>query len=183
MADIVLTPTSPLSGQSTEIAGCTLAERADIALTSMACPLGGDKAFEKHLTARFGVARPDPRISSVKGQARAVSMSPDQVLVLHEASQTAEPNAAAYQTDQTGNWCVIELTGPRATEALRRVCPLDLADSVFAVDGSARTVMEHMGAVVIKTAPQSFLLLSASSSALSFWHAIEQSLKNIDGDV
>ena len=67
----------------------------------------------------------------------------------------------------------------RAEEALRRLCPIDLAGAQFPLNASARTVMEHMGAIVVRVSVDSFLLLSASSSAKSFWHAVEVSMKNV----
>ena len=181
MADIVLTETSPLEGTSLTIAGCTLRERPEIALTSLDCPLGGDSAFDAMLRERFAVSRPEPTRSNVTGNIRAVSLSPDQVLLMHPVDFEIEEGDAAYATEQTGSWCVIELSGERAQNALRRVCPIDLHESTFPAGASARTVMEHMGAIVIRTGDTSFLLLSASSSALSFWHALEQSLANISG--
>jgi len=88
----------------------------------------------------------------------------------------AELKGAAYTTDQTDNWVVLALSGPLALAALERLCPIDLHDSSFPIDSSARTVMEHMGAVICRTGEDSFLLMSASSSAASFLHAVETSL-------
>jgi sarcosine oxidase subunit gamma len=39
--------------------------------------------------------------------------------------------------------------------------------------------MEHMGAIVARTGDETYLLLSASSSAKSFAHAVEVSAKNV----
>ncbi len=179
MAEITLTPQSPLKGASVTIAGCALREVTDLALTSLAVPQGDDKGFAKSLTSHFGVARPDARVSTVKGKVRAMATAPDQVLVLHPFDLQTGALADAYLTDQTGNWCVLSLEGPNALEALRRICPIDLEEPVFSADSYARTTMEHMGTAVVRTGPDSFLLLSASSSAKSFWHAVETSLKNL----
>ena len=70
----------------------------------------------------------------------------------------------------------LELAGPGAIAALERICPLDLHDSAFPVGAAGRTTMEHMSAVIIRTGPDTFLLLSASSSGMSFLHALETSL-------
>ncbi len=179
MAEITLTPKSPLDGAAVSIAACDLREVTDLALTSLAVPQGDDKGFAKSLKAHFGVARPDARMSTVNGDVRAVATAPDQVLVLHPFDLQAHALKDAYLTDQTGNWCILSLEGPNALDALRRICPIDLEEPVFPEGSYARTTMEHMGAAVIRTGPQSFLLLSASSSAKSFWHAVETSLKNL----
>lgn len=180
MADLVLSAATPLDGRQTELAGCTLRDVTDLSLTSLAVPLGKDKAFAKVLKDTFGLKRPESRIGTSNKTARAISITPDQVLVLHSEEADIAPESAAYSTDQTGNWCVLELTGARAREALSRICLLDLDPSMFPIESSARTVMEHLGAIVICTGQDGYLLLSASSSAESFWHAVELSLRNID---
>ena len=63
---------------------------------------------------------------------------------------------------------------PDTLAALERLCPLDLAR--VPTRGSGRTVMEHMGALVVRTSEDGFLLMSASSTAGSFLHALETSL-------
>ncbi|MEM6308785.1 MAG: sarcosine oxidase subunit gamma family protein [Pseudomonadota bacterium] len=179
MADIVLCATSPLGGRQVTLAGCDLREVDNVALTSLAVPLGNDKAFAKTLKDKLGLARPESRISTTSKTARALSLTPDQVLVLHDPALTIDVTSQAYTTDQTGNWCILELSGPNARDALSRICPLDLDPSAFPVDASARTVMEHLGAIIICIGKDSYLLLSASSSAESFWHAVEVSLHNV----
>ena len=39
--------------------------------------------------------------------------------------------------------------------------------------------MEHLGTIIIRTEQDTFLLLSASSSAGSFLHAVETSIRNV----
>ena len=43
--------------------------------------------------------------------------------------------------------------------------------------------MEHMGAIIHREGTDRFLLLSASSSARSFLHAVEASLEHVDPPV
>jgi sarcosine oxidase subunit gamma len=42
-----------------------------------------------------------------------------------------------------------------------------------------RTVMEHLGVLILRTGDDAFMLLSASSSAKSFLHALETSVANV----
>ena len=63
--------------------------------------------------------------------------------------------------------------------ALERICPLDLDPLGFEGDGAARTTMEHMGAFVMRDGEGGFFLMSARSSAKSFLHAVETSIKNV----
>ncbi|MDX1786447.1 MAG: sarcosine oxidase subunit gamma, partial [Roseovarius sp.] len=70
------------------------------------------------------------------------------------------------------------ISGPGSLAALERICMLDLHPDAFKVNAVARTVMEHMGAIIARTGEDTYLLLSASSSAKSFLHAIELSIEN-----
>ena len=91
----------------------------------------------------------------------------------------ARLNGAAYTTDQTDVWVALGLSGAARGAALERICPIDLHPDAFAVDDAARTVMEHLGVLILRTDADEYLLLSASSSARSFLHAVETSLRNI----
>ena len=68
----------------------------------------------------------------------------------------------------------------RCREALERICPLDLHPDAFGVDHAARTVMEHLGVLIIRTGEEAYLLLSASSSAGSFQHALHLSMEKCE---
>ena len=105
-------------------------------------------------------------------------MQPDQIFAVVEGrvKATKTLNTKAYVTDVTDGWVQLRLSGPSAAEALERLSKIDLR---MATGGSARTDLEHMGAVIVKEAPDQFLLMSMSSSAKSFAHAIEVSMSNI----
>ena len=93
------------------------------------------------------------------------------------ASVQAKLNGTGYTTDQTDNWVILEVSGKATLSALERLCPLNLDLDAFPVGASGRTVMEHMGALIVRTGEDSFLLMSASSSAKSFAHAVELSFE------
>ena len=76
-------------------------------------------------------------------------------------------------------WVMLEISGPKSREALARLCTLDLHADTFAEGEVARTMMEHLGVIILRNAPDSFILLSARSSAKSFLHAVETSIDNI----
>ena len=56
---------------------------------------------------------------------------------------------------------------------------LDLAPGSFPEGASTRTVMEHLGTLIVRDGPDSFLLAAARSSAKSFLHAVETSAQNV----
>lgn len=179
MADLTLTPKLPLDGLDKTIGACRLRE-CDLALYALAIPQGGDAACAKAVKKVLGLTLPDANICSVSGENWAARTGQDQVmLILQEpldAGKIAALQDAVYVTLQTDAWVACELSGSGALAALERLCPIDLDPSVFAVGAFARTVMEHMGVAVLRTGPESYLLLSASSSARSFAHALEQSM-------
>ena len=186
MADITLVPTPTLGGYDKTLAGCRLAERYDLALVSVALPLGNEAAVADALHSGFDLQMPAPGLSQWSGAMRAVQTTADQLMLIfsHPTPDAARVvhdrlGGAAYVTDQTDVWSCLQLSGPNARRALERICPIDLDPEAFALHAAARTVMEHMGAFVIRTDDDGFLLMSASSSARSFLHAVETSLDYI----
>lgn len=188
MPSLQLTPEPFLGGFHETIDGTALAEVTDLAIVSIAIPLGGDEAFEAALSEAYGVERPLPgrSVLSVDGLTRFLWTSPDQLFLLFESTS---PSAAedvgkklgdtAYVTLQSDNWAVLRLSGDRARDALERICPIDLHPAAFAEGQIARTAMEHMGTFILRDGPSSFLLMSASSSAGCFLHAVKTSLENL----
>ncbi|WP_229802146.1 sarcosine oxidase subunit gamma [Paramylibacter ulvae] len=84
-----------------------------------------------------------------------------------------------YTTDQTDGWVTLEISGENTISALERICPINLHPDQFQIGHAARTAMEHMGCIILRTDTQTFHLFSASSSAESFLHAVETSIKNV----
>ncbi|MDC1383566.1 hypothetical protein N8500_08785 [Candidatus Puniceispirillum sp.] len=80
-------------------------------------------------------------------------------------------------TDQSDAWLVLALTGPLVRRTLERICPIDCSASAMPVGTTARTMIEHLGAIIVRRpddndANPCFWLLSARSSASSFLHAL-----------
>ena len=188
MADLTLAPQSPLGGYAQTVGGVTIAEVTDLALVSAAVPLGGDAAFAKALVDGFGAARPATgQASPGRGDGVCVlGLQPDQVMILFPFGDIPSPDAAqsdmgaaAYVTDQSDGWAFLRVEGTDVSRALERICMLDLADGAFPVGTVARTVMEHLAVIILREAPDRFLLMSPRSSARSFLHAVETSARNI----
>ncbi len=184
MVNHTLTPTPFLGGYDQSIGGIRIRERHDLGLISMAIPLGDDAKVKKALKAAYGVAEPSATKSTVKGDVRIIRSAVDQMLMLfpNDAPNPVPDVKSAMKdsvwvTDQSNTWVVLEVSGDTVRDALERLCPIDLHPDTFAKNASARTVMEHMGALIVRTGDNSFLLMSASSSAGSFLHAVETSAK------
>ncbi|HEY9038202.1 MAG TPA: sarcosine oxidase subunit gamma family protein [Roseovarius sp.] len=188
MPDFTLTAAPPLAGYDRSFGDIKLSAPKDLAIVSIALPLGGEDAAKKAIKTAFGIALPEVGMSATtKADAEAIMrLGIDQAFVLFasatpdaERQIAAKLKGAAYTTDQTDAWCALEISGPGARRALERICPIDLHPDAFAVGAIARTVMEHMGSIIARTDEDTYLLLSASSSAKSFLHAVELSAKNV----
>lgn len=182
--DFTLQAAPIVGGAGASIGANTLVERADMALVSIATPLGGDEALAEALFRGWGLAFPKSTVTTVAGDTRAVKTTPDQMMLLFpHATADAESeaqdrlNGAGYTTDQTDSWVVLEIGGPETLSALERLCPVDAAG--MPRHGSARTVMEHMGAILVRLGTDRFQILTASSSAQSFLHEVEKSFRHV----
>ncbi|MEQ9257540.1 MAG: sarcosine oxidase subunit gamma family protein [Roseovarius sp.] len=187
MAEFKLQAEPPLAGTDIQMGETRLTAPKDLAVVAIALPLGGEDKALKAIKVAYGIALPGPGLSAeaADGSTRLMRTAPDQALAIFtRADPDAEKVVAealgdtVYLTDQTDTLCALELSGPGARAALERICPLDLHPQAFAIGAAARTVMEHLGVFIARTGEDSFLLLSASSSAGSFLHAVETSLKN-----
>ena len=186
MSDFTLISAPPLAGYDKDFGEASLKAPADLALVSIALPLGAEAAAVKAIKAGFGAVLPEPgkSVLSKDGGTRLVRLGRDQgMAIFTHAAPDAERVVAAklkravYSTDQTDVWVGLEISGVASRVALERICALDLHPDSFAVDDARRTTMEHLGVLIIRTGVDSYLLLSGSSSAGSFLHAVETSIK------
>lgn len=182
----MLTAEPFLGGHTLDLGDVAVAEVTDIAIVAIATPLGGGEALASAIQAAWGCALPAPRGTSASsdGSVTLIFSTPDQTLALLPGVDglavtdvAAKLGDAGYYSEQTDNWAGLRVSGAKAITALERICPLDLA--LIPVGGAERTVMEHLGAFIMREAEDRFLLLSGSSSAKSFLHAIELSMRNV----
>lgn len=186
MPEYQLTAAPPLAGHDARYGDLRLHAPGNMALVSIALPFGGEDAALGAVKSAYGSDLPEVgKSATAKDGARLIRLGADLAFVLFQhgtpdANQVVQDKlrGAAYTTDQTDVWCALELSGKGARAVLERICPLDLHDSAFAVDDAKRTVMEHLGVIILRIGTNSWLLLSASSSAGTFLHAVETSIKN-----
>lgn len=187
MPDFSLSARSPLQGYDKDFAGVRIAETPGFALVSIATSPANKAALAASVKKAFGLALPDGGALTSKGGFTLVSSAADQWLLRFEHSDDTDPSVSVRSklgagpaiTDQSDNWVQVEVSGPRSFETLERICPLDLSDTSFAKGSVGRTSMEHLGTIICKQASKdTYLLMSASSSAKSFLHALQVSAKN-----
>ena len=189
MSDYSLKPTSALDEYKQKLNGTELRELIDVGKVSVAIPLGGEQAVDKILANLFGVAIPatGESVFSDDKNARVIRLGKDQLFVLLFDKQSdprstlaAKFGDVAYLTDQSDSWVGLEISGAKVRQVLERICMVNLHPDVFRVDHIARTMMEHLGVLLIRNGEDSYQLMSASSSAKSFLHAVTTSIRNVE---
>jgi heterotetrameric sarcosine oxidase gamma subunit len=184
----VLKAVSPLSGFSAEINKVSITEVSSRSLVSIAVPNGGLAALKAAIKKQLKLDLPEPgkTTNSKSGNAMLIWASPDQYLFSFDEkdnmpSETVGKllNGKSYVTDQSDAWVTLKISGERKLEALERICPINLHPDVFKTGMAARTMMEHLGVLIIRDENDSVLLLSARSTAGSLLHAVETSAKNL----
>ncbi len=179
---------SPLGGFDKTINDVRIREITGFGLVSLAVPLGGQKAFETAVRKLSGCALPDPgHFARNAGKTNLLIWTmADQFFLLTDSDEPmqeiglrARLKTAAHVADQSDGWVILEVSGNRAIGALERICPIDLHRDVFTEGSAARTVMEHLGVMILRVSKDGWWLMSARSSSYSFLHAIEQSAKNL----
>lgn len=179
---------SPLAGYSQDYDGVKLSEVSDLAVVSIAIPLGGKMSAIEAVKEAYGVTLSEVGKSVVSNdtKTRLIRLARDQIFaVFVRHTPDAEKNVSkklkskVYTTDQTDGWIALEISGSNARAALERICPIDLQPTQFEVNDVARTSMEHLGTLIVRTDSETYLVLSASSSANSFLQAVETSIWNV----
>ena len=185
VGDYALKSISPLNEYSRNFKENLLEEVVGMEVISIATSVENKDFLNKQLIEIFDLELPVPGKSHLtsNGLSQLLGLSLDQWLIVsvdqkYELKALLENSLSnkSYVTLQTDAWVCIRISGRSALKALERICPVNLDPDLFLKDYIARTMMEHLGSIVICENPNSYLLMSASSSAKSFLHALEVSL-------
>ena len=187
MSEFELKARTPLGGVERTFDGLRIAEPAGVGIAAIAVPKDGESALAGAVRRAWQVEPPAVgRYVIGNGGLLLLGMAADQYFALlpHDGPDAGRAvgealGAAAYVTEQSDAWAVLDIEGPRVRVALERICPLDLHPDVFAADMAQRTVMEHLSVIVVRLEEDRFRLMSPSSSAVSFLHMVETSARNI----
>jgi heterotetrameric sarcosine oxidase gamma subunit len=155
----------------------TLAELALPRLTSISPFEKQEKAVAKALKT-LGLTFPNPNaVSQSKGTATLIWTGRNQAFLLDADPAPLEGIAAL--TDQSDGWCGLTLTGAAATDVLSRLVPVDLRLSVLPSGACIRTGLNHMNAVLWRTAPDAFTLLVFRSMARTAWAELTEAMQTV----
>lgn len=181
MPSVCLKPSYPFDDVKFAVEGVTISAPTGIALVSIATPPKNREELTKRIKTAYGARVPKVGDSSLSadGNARFLGLQHGQMLLVFDyggddAGDVVSKKLGdiAYYTTQSDGWVILRLTGPAVTAVLERICMLDVNSAVFAIGNVTRTVMEHLGVVMLRESTDRFLLLSPRSSANSFLQAI-----------
>ena len=154
-----------------EIGTCRLTEKVYEAITWVA-PYDG---MANAVSEAIGLPFPGPGQMSGGGPHLALWVGPGQALVL---GAPVAPDGAAH-ADQSSGWAVLMLSGAQARDVLARLTPLDLRESAFPENRTARTLLGHMTASLTRIAPQKFEIMVFRSMANTAVHEIARAMKGV----
>ena len=151
--------------------GDTLLEDAQPEAITWVAPFNRKKAAVARALGGF----PGPgEVIEVKA-GRALSVGPGQALILG-APVTCEDAAVA---DQSDGWTVVALDGATSRDVLARLTPLDLRDSAFRQNATARTLLGHMTASITRTGPYRFELMVFRSMTHTLLHELTRAMTQV----
>lgn len=87
----------------------------------------------------------------------------------------------AAVTDQSDGWVWVTLAGAgtEAMAVLARLCPLDLRPGAFPVGTSARSVLQHLSVLLVRTAEDAFQIAAYRSMAGTLVHDLSGAMKAV----
>ncbi|MEX3009737.1 sarcosine oxidase subunit gamma [Hoeflea sp. TYP-13] len=188
MSEATLKARSPLDNFHQDFGNLEIREVTGLALVSIATPLGGETQLEGAMASAYKAELPRVGTSTVSGvdDTRFLGLQPGQMFAMfaHDGDRAVEfvskkLGENGYYTDQSDSWVFIQLSGTAARTALERICPIDIHADAFPIGAVTRTVMEHLGTIITRTGEDTFVLISARSSAKSFLHAVLTSVNNV----
>jgi sarcosine oxidase subunit gamma len=189
VSEYSLTAESALAGLHKSYGDTELQEITERAIVSMATPKEGKKTLASQIKTVLKIDIPAVgKFSSTDiDNTQLLRIQADQCLVLFDYSgNRAVPTFArkidsAYLSDQTDSWVILRLSGSQSREALARICAIDLHSDNFGPGSVTRTLMEHMGAIIICEQENEYTLMALRSFADCFLHEIQLSIENVSG--
>ena len=164
-----LTAQSPLGGYEMITDGTSLIEVTGLSMVSVAPLAGSQAAFQTAMaklfkTAKTGSSKPNATMALDRsGKPRCILMPSAQnqwFLCFDDDGTNPIDGAKALlgrslskqmaMTDQSDSWVILALSGLYSRHALARICPIDCSASAMPVGTTARTSMEHLGAIITR---------------------------------
>ena len=176
---VSLIPRPPLSRAAPLVAGtCSLSEMSVGPITSLSPWAGKTKALSTALKKAHGMAFPAPNRVTARDGIRAIWSGRDQAFLVGVAPDTSL-GAYAALTDQSDGWAVLRLEGQGGEAVLARLIPLDLRLASFAIDHCARSSLQHISALLVRTGAETIEIMVMRSFAMTAWHELQQAMLGV----
>ena len=131
------------------------------------------------LNAALGVGFPVPGTWDGDANVRALWSGLDQAFLVG-AKPPAGLTARAAVTDQSDSWACVALSGDDVEEVLARLVPVDLREAAFGIGRCIRTQVQHMACVVLRDAPDRFVIMAFRSMAGTLVHELDVAMQGVD---
>lgn len=142
---------------------------------------GQHAACATWLSQHFGLAWPDARRISIKGDVAAAWNSPGDIMLIDATAslcvdQLIEALAGkAAIVDQSSGRIAVRIAGEKAQSALMKLVEIDLHPSVLKSGMGGITALHHMSVGVFKVADEPiFWLHAARTYAADVWHCLAE---------
>ena len=144
-------------------------------ITSVA-PWPGQGAAVDAALAPLGLRFPRAGEVVEDGAARMVWSGRDQALLIGADAPEALGEVAAL-TDQSDAWVTLALEGWDAEPAMTRLVPIDMRAAVFPPGRVARTLLQHMPAIIERRPGGAILIRTFRSMGGTAWHEVERAMR------
>ncbi len=151
----------------------TLSEVATGPITSVSPFTGQEKSVSDALKANHGTAFPAPNRTTSKNTARLIWSGRGQALMLGVIPDVK----GAALTDQSDAWTHVEIAGTGVADVLARVTPVDTR--AMKRGHSARTLVQHVSVVLIRTGNDRFEIMAMRSMAKTLVHDLERAMTGL----
>jgi heterotetrameric sarcosine oxidase gamma subunit len=165
-------------GRTIGVAGVRIREITDAAAIAIIARKGRSADVAAVLSRHVGAPVPDAA-KRVAGNGLAISgMAPGQWLAMAHSTGAgaaldalgAELDGLAAVSDQGDGRVIVEVSGPRAQNALAKGIAVDLDPAVFKIGDLAQTSASHIGLqIALIDAAPTFEIVSTRSTAGSLW--------------
>jgi len=85
----------------------------------------------------------------------------------------------AAVTDQSDGWVWLVLEGRDTLAVLARLCPLDLRRAAFPVNRAARSLLQHLPVLMVRTGEESFQIAGYRSMAATLVHELKTAMQAV----
>ncbi|TNC72966.1 sarcosine oxidase subunit gamma [Rubellimicrobium roseum] len=131
------------------------------------------------LAEKLGVALPAPDRVVSADDVRLLWAGPGRALLV--GGVPPDLSGLAAVVEQGDGIVAVALEGLAARDVLARLVPLDLRDVAFPEGATARTLLNHMSATLLRTGPQAYEVLGMRSMAGTLVREIGEAMRHVAG--